>query len=79
MTNTTTKINTPRTVTLDSGDGALEQELLRVLASSDDPDDAKLGRAGQAAFDSARERGEGIQSSLGMAKMAMAEVRHGAA
>ena len=78
MTTTTTN-GGPRAVTLDSGDGRLEQELLRVLAASDDDDDAKLGKAGQAAFDSARERGEGILSALGLAKMAMAEVRRGAA
>lgn len=65
----------PAIVTLDAGDGRLEQELLRALADSDDDDDAKLGRAGQRAFDSARERGEGIQSSLGMARSAMAEYR----
>ena len=71
--------NTPRTVTLDAADGRLEQELLRVLAESDDADDAKLGRAGQAAFDAARERGEGISSALGLAKLAMAQIRRGAA
>lgn len=74
MTNTNTG---PRAVTLDAGDGRLEQELLRALADSDD-DDA-VGRAGQAAFDAARESGEGIPSALGLAKLAMAEVRHGAA
>ena len=79
MPNTTTTNGGPAVVSLDAGDGRLEQELLRVLADSVDDADAELGRAGQRAFDRARERGESISSSLGMAKLAMAEVRHGAA
>ena len=66
-------------VTLDSGDGQLEIEILKALARSNNAADASIGKVGQVAFDRAQEAGEGVQSALGLARLAMAEYRAGAA
>ncbi len=79
MPNTsTTKTNPHPVVTMDADDHGLDVAILRALSESDDADDRALGVAGVAAFDAARERGEGILSSLGLARLAMTNLRsHG--
>ena len=82
MANTNTN-----TVTLDAGDTppvvyydddgnpSTDAALLHALADSSDTFTAELGKAGVAAFNAAREKGQPFKSALGLAKLSMAQRR----